>query len=93
MNIDDFKIGMNVIITGYPGSWSSRLNPNYPAFVHFPYTCTIKKIDRNIFGNYSMTCGRYGWDLTELIEQNKIHATIKELRKQKLKELENVQTT
>lgn len=81
-----YKIGMKVIITGVPSTWSSHCNENYPMRIKFPYYCTIKMIGYHN-SSYSMTCGYYGWALDTLIDEHLILSE-KEMRRRKIKKIE-----
>lgn len=88
----NFKIGVKVIILGYPDSWSSGLNDNCPSRIKYPYYCTIKEMEyhEDGFGNifcYSMTDGKYGFEINSLFQKNLIILDKKEERKQKIKKL------
>jgi hypothetical protein len=71
-----FKVGDRVIIKGKPKSWSHKLNKNCPLApwkgeVSYPYECTIEGLENSeLF--VSMTCGKWGWCLDTLVEDNLI---------------------
>lgn len=67
-----FKEGDVCIIKERPKMWSSLLNENSPRNnLNFPKKITIAKIKKS-HGHTSMTCGDYGWDLADLIENGLI---------------------
>ena len=68
----EFKIGDEIIIKSKPFHWASLLNKNSPIHLDiYPYKCTIQNIEKD--GGYTaMTCGKYGWDLDSLIQDNLI---------------------
>ena len=78
-----FNVGDAVIIKSEPRFWNSFHCNNSPleANLKYPYQCVIKKIGISESGLISMTCGKYGWSMSELLKGNlieKIHLKIHE---------------
>ena len=82
-----FKVGMRVKILGYPDAWSSGLNSHCPNEIKYPYSCIIEKMSYNEeMKCYSMTDGKYGFEIKILIKRNFITSTILD-RQKKLKKI------
>lgn len=70
--MSEFKIGDVCIIKGKPTRWASLLNKNCPFYnLSFPKMIKITEIC-NSNGYTAMTCGNYGWNLDNLIENGLI---------------------
>ena len=88
-----FEVGDEVVITKEIFSWSSILNKNYhrQCNIEYPYRLKIKEI---IYKDFfvSMTEGRFGWNLSGLVEEGAIDINqFKRLKRlNKLKRLEDV---
>ena len=89
MKIENFKPGMIVTILSCPNVWASQLNENNPLQINYPYTCKIEKIKMNLTYT-AMTDGKYGWDLSDLVDNNLIIPQKLE-RKLKLKKLNKIE--
>ena len=95
MRPEDFKIGDYVIILRYPPTWSSVANKNchFRVLDTFPYHCQIKNIvhshtDPSLIPNYySMTEGKFGWSLSDLVADENIILDKRKTRLEKLKRL------
>ena len=85
--LDDFIVGAKIIIVKQPSFWSSSLNRNCPIDhgVVYPYHCIIRELKKES-DHIAMTDGKYGWDLSTLIDEDIIN-NIAKLRKEKLKKL------
>ena len=68
-----FDVNDWVCIIDRPALWASLLNNNNPllADIKYPYICQIKNLKWD--DNYmAMTCGKYGWNLSYLIDSKLI---------------------
>ena len=84
----DIKVGDSFKIINKPMTWASLLNDNDPfeANLKYPYYGTIIELVDDCGAYIAMTDGKYGWNLSSLINENLI-INIKGIRKEKLLKL------
>lgn len=64
----EFEKGDRFIIHKEPNGWSSRFNDFNPIGKSiYPYIGTVERITEGC-----MTCGKYGWDMDDLLDDNNI---------------------
>jgi hypothetical protein len=72
MKVTDYttlKVGDCIIVERQPRTWNSTFCKAKPLFqIEFPHTLTIQMIGTDIWDNWAMTCGEYGWDLDGIVK-------------------------